>query len=246
MMGKNRDIEERYGIERVGFGGRPGESGQREAFNDMKSYKDRMVEAFRNDYDARRTLESAAMSGKKKAQDILDSGFKSVSDIRNAQNFFEKAAKRHGQGGAFTNASDFIGLTQSMVERDRRKFTEDIEGMISDATSRDDEEDGGGDDIERVSGGSYNDFMQGTFGDRADDISRGWVGETAKATSGFSAGAQDGAGYPTASPVTQDEAAAQDLLASSLRSIASNPEAIAGQKAKQGMYVLDNLYDRKV
>ena len=35
----------------------------------------------------------------------------------------EKAAKRHGQGGDFSSGSDYMGLTQSMVERDRAKQT---------------------------------------------------------------------------------------------------------------------------
>jgi len=130
MMGKNRDIEERYGVERASFGGKPGESGQREAFNDMKNYNDNIVEGFRNDYDARRTLEAAALSGKGKAQKLLDKGFDDVNDVRKAQNFFEKAAKRHGQGGSFSSASDYMGLTQSMVERDRDKQMSKIQGMI--------------------------------------------------------------------------------------------------------------------
>ena len=124
--GKNKDLEERLGIDRLSYGGKPGESGQREAFNDMQSYNDRMVDAARNDYDMRRTLEAAAMSGKQQAQDILDKGFNSIGDIRNAQNFSEKAAKRHGQGGDFSSASDYMGLTQSMVERDRNKQMEAI------------------------------------------------------------------------------------------------------------------------
>ena len=123
MSGKNRDLEERYGVEGVRFSKMDSSSWAEDTEN-RKNYTKNMQEGFRNDYDARRTLEAAALSGKKKAKDILDSGFKNISDIRNAQNFFEKAAKRHGQGGQFSNASDFMGLTQSMVERDRRKFEE--------------------------------------------------------------------------------------------------------------------------
>ena len=123
MKGKNSDLEERYGVEPVRFSKMDGGTWEEDTRN-RENYQKNMVEGARNDYDTRRTLEAAALSGKKKAQDILDSGFKNISDIRNAQNFFEKAAKRHGQGGQFSNASDFMGLTQSMVERDRRKFEE--------------------------------------------------------------------------------------------------------------------------
>ena len=69
-------------------------------------------------------MEASAMSGKKKANKLLDKGFKNIDDVQKWQNFSEKAAKRHGQGGDFSSASDYMGLTQSMVERDRRKQTE--------------------------------------------------------------------------------------------------------------------------
>lgn len=242
MSGKNRDLEERYGVEGVRFSKMDSSSWAEDTEN-RKNYTKNMQEGFRNDYDARRTLEAAALSGKKKAKDILDSGFKNISDIRNANNFFEKAAKRHGQGGDFSNPSDYIGLTQSMVERDRRKFTEDIEGMIADATTRDKNDGDSGPEIERWAGGkSYNDFMAGTFGEeRADEISRGWVGETAKATSGFSAGAQEGAGVETASPQTDNEAAAQGLLAQTVKNITGLEPVTDYGKLKQGQYVLENL-----
>ena len=83
-----------------------------------------MIEGARNDYDLRRTMEAAAMSGKKKATKLQKKGFKDIDDVRNWQNFSEKAAKRHGQGGDFSSASDYMGLTRSMVERDRQKFSE--------------------------------------------------------------------------------------------------------------------------
>ena len=121
FLGKNSDLEERYGVDPVRFARNDGSVKQG---NTMDEYKEKMTEAARNDPDTRRTLEAAAMSGKGKASKILDKGFKSVDDVRNAQNFFEKAAKRHGQGGDFSSASDYMGLTQSMVERDRRKQDE--------------------------------------------------------------------------------------------------------------------------
>lgn len=120
ITGKNADLEKRYGVDPVRFS-RSDDPNWAEDVENRNNYTERMTEGFRKDYDARETLQAAANSGKKEAQEILDSGFKSVGDIRNAQNFFEKAAKRHGQGGQFSNASDYMGLTQSMVERDRKK-----------------------------------------------------------------------------------------------------------------------------
>ena len=83
-----------------------------------------MIEGARNDYDLRRTIEAAAMSGKKKAIKLQKKGFKDVGDVRKWQNFSEKAAKRHGQGGDFSSDSDYMGLTKSMVIRDRNKQDE--------------------------------------------------------------------------------------------------------------------------
>ena len=123
--GKIGKAMDRYGVSNAGFGGKPGEyGGGDESRRRMPEDIDKEIkEAARNDYDTRRTLEAAAMSGKGKAKDILDSGFKNIGDVLNAQNFMGKAAKRHGQGGDFSSGSDYIGLTQSMVERDRAKQT---------------------------------------------------------------------------------------------------------------------------
>ena len=132
LGGYDREME-RYGIKGPTGGGRAlemqGLSGG--DYRDAKDVEKDLINAARNDYDTRRTLEAAAMSGKKKAQDILDSGFRNIGDVTNASNFFEKAAKRHGQGGEFSNVSDFMGLTQSMVERDRRKLNESIDERIA-------------------------------------------------------------------------------------------------------------------
>ena len=123
--GKVGKAMKRYGVSNASFGGRPGEWGGGPSDRQrLPEDVDREVrEAARNDYDTRRTLEAAAMSGKGKAQKILDSGFKDIGDVLNAQNFMGKAAKRHGQGGDFSSGSDYMGLTQSMVERDRDKQT---------------------------------------------------------------------------------------------------------------------------
>ena len=73
------------------------------------------------------TLQSAALSGKKKAQDLIKNGFQNIGDLTNVENFFEKSAKRHGMGGDFSSPSDYVGLSYSMAQRDRRKLLEDLE-----------------------------------------------------------------------------------------------------------------------
>lgn len=89
---------------------------------EMNQLRKDIATAASNDYDLRETLTAASNSGKKKAQDILDKkwNYKDLSGINNALNFQRKAAARHGQGGTFSTASDAMGLTQSMQEREKR------------------------------------------------------------------------------------------------------------------------------
>ena len=123
LSGKNRDLEKRFGVSPVRMSKMDGGTWQEDKEN-RENYSKNMIEGARNDYDLRRTMEAAAMSGKKKAIKLQKKGFKDIDDVRKWQNFSEKAAKRHGQGGDFSSASDYMGLTQSMVKRDRAKQDE--------------------------------------------------------------------------------------------------------------------------
>ena len=123
LSGKNRDLEKRFGVSPVRIS-RPGGPTWEEDTRNRENYQKNMIEGARNDYDLRRTMEAAAMSGKSKAQKLQQKGFRNVDDVRKWQNFSEKAAKRHGQGGAFDSATDYMGLTNSMVKRDRNKQSE--------------------------------------------------------------------------------------------------------------------------
>ena len=122
LGGYDRELE-RYGVEGPRFGGRAQEMTGK-SYRSAEDVEKDIINAARNDYDLRRTVEAAALSGKKKAIDLQKKGFNSIDDVTNWGNFSEKAAKRHGQGGDFSSASDYMGLTKSMVQRDRRKFTE--------------------------------------------------------------------------------------------------------------------------
>ena len=48
-----------------------------------------------------------------------------------------KQQKRHGQGGNFSSGSDYMGLTQSMVERDRNKLVASLSGKSTDENEDD-------------------------------------------------------------------------------------------------------------
>ncbi len=132
---KERQAMERFGLDTNDYGFDGGRAAEMRGGRDVKDYN-QMQEDFkraaRNDYDLRRTMEAAAMSGKGKAQKILDDGFKSPGDVMNAANFSRKAAEKRGVK-SFTSNADYMGLTQSMVERDRRKFNEDIDRRIGNA-----------------------------------------------------------------------------------------------------------------
>lgn len=244
LSGKNSDLEKRYGVGPVKLS-RPGSPTWEEDRENRDNYRKNMQEAARNDYDTRRTLEAAAMSGKKKAQDILDSGFKNIGDIRNAQNFFEKAAKRHGQGGSFSSASDYMGLTQSMVERDREKFSADIDGRIQSeidkAMKGKKDKDGDGEDTGKTKTGSYNDYLKGTFGDDWQGIAYGpgysdskLAADTEKASGGFSDGAKGGAG-------SEAEAGAQAMLAETVNNVVGDRGVMEKGKYRMGSFALSNL-----
>ena len=125
LGGYDRELE-RYGVEGPRFGGRAQEMTGK-SYRSAEDVEKDIIDAARNDYDLRRTVEAAALSGKKKAIELQKKGFKSLDDVTNWGNFSEKAAKRHGQGGDFSSASDYMGLTKSMVLRDRRKHDEAID-----------------------------------------------------------------------------------------------------------------------
>ena len=54
---------------------------------------------------------------------MLKNGFNSVTDVLKANNMMSRWHKNQGNGGDFSSASDFAGLTYNSVERDRAKQT---------------------------------------------------------------------------------------------------------------------------
>ena len=115
--GKLGKAMERYNVEGVHYGHPDGRSGKP---NRTREDVDRdLAAAAMNDYDTRRSLEAAAMSGDKKAKKYAKNGFEDASDVVGANNMFRKWHKKEGNGGDFSSASDFAGLTHAMVQRDR-------------------------------------------------------------------------------------------------------------------------------
>lgn len=128
---KQRKAGERYGINHSDYGfNRPGGGGIQK--KNPQNYGADVAKAAMNDYDTRRSIEAAAMSGKKKAEKYAKDGFSNLEDVTKANNMFRKMHERHGNGGDFSSASDYAGLTYDLVQRDRRKFTEGLEAKSAD------------------------------------------------------------------------------------------------------------------
>ena len=128
---KAKDIQDRWGIAPPSHGVKPDAANWEEQTKHNQTYTDQVQEAARNDYDLRETTAAAARSGKNKAIELEQKGFKDIGDVANWMNFSEKAADRHGQGGDFSSISDWMGLTKSMQKRDRRIQTEGYEKMFA-------------------------------------------------------------------------------------------------------------------
>ena len=137
QLNKNeRKAMEHVGLDTADYGwNRPGQYSDKGDYNDMR--EDFLKEA-RNNYDYRRSMEAMAMSGKKKAEKIAEKGFRSTSDVMNAQNMMRKAHERNNNGGDFSSASDYAGVTYNSVQRDRKKQTQAYDEQYAKTTDLND------------------------------------------------------------------------------------------------------------
>jgi hypothetical protein len=121
----DRQMAKQYGIDVSEYGnqGRPGEN-----YNNKKTYDDLKKDissAAANDYDVRRSLEAASLSGNKKAQKI--GSISNASEAYAATRFMEKTHKnRMGNGGAYDGANDQGGVTSYWVNKDRDKLKDSM------------------------------------------------------------------------------------------------------------------------
>ena len=117
-----RKLLDRYGVEGQRYGGKAMEmTGKR--YRGSDDVKKDLQKAMSQDYDTRRTLEAAAMSGDKKAKKLIKKGFKNFQAMEDTQSYFEKQHKKEGGGGQFSSVNDYMNLTQSMVQKDRNAQT---------------------------------------------------------------------------------------------------------------------------
>ena len=202
------DLARHYGIDIGSFDG------------DTNELARAVATAGTNDYDLREFLTASANSGKNKSQKILDEGwsYKDLTNLNKALNVQRKTAKKHGQGGTFSSASDKMGLTASIQEKERNIFRQDIENSILDSLKTSNNRNKDKKDEQPRYLGSYNDWYPETLEEATD-----------KATNGFNA---DG---------TPAQRSAEELLTKKVNEIAEDPDKQGLSQFRQGMFVLDEL-----
>ena len=127
VMGK-READKRmagqYGVDVSNYGNsyRPGANYTgRKSWDDLK---DDVAKAAANDYDVRRSIEAAQLSGNKKAQKL--GPINSASAAYDAHRFMEKMHGKHVGGGNYDGASDQAGVTSYFVNKDRDNLMESM------------------------------------------------------------------------------------------------------------------------
>ena len=75
-----------------------------------------------NDYDTRRTIEASGLAGDEKATKMAKQGIGNVNQAMAANDYLMNLHKKNGNGGDFSSASDFAGVTHKAVQDDRNKL----------------------------------------------------------------------------------------------------------------------------
>ena len=119
------EMKERYNV-RGAQGGKPDNYGPGSERRDEQDVYNDILAASRNDYDTRRSIEAAALSGNKKAKKLNEGGFNSLNDVAKAQNVLAKLKKKHVGGGGMGGAKNIMGLTDALVTRERERLVEDL------------------------------------------------------------------------------------------------------------------------
>ena len=120
--GKARDMLDRYGVEGYNHG-RTDRGGEYRGIDEVK--KD-LANAMMNDYDTRRTMESAAMAGNKDAKKFAKKGFK-AGNLYAAHDVMRDLKKEYVGGGGMNGAENRAGLTYAAVKADRDNFQSSLD-----------------------------------------------------------------------------------------------------------------------
>ena len=121
---KTDKMGERLGIDKGDFKDYNHSRSDRGLMHNQEKYEEAVRKGMMNDYDTRRGLEAAAMSGDKKAAKIAAKGFANLRQASRGYDYLAKLKKEHVGGGGFHGAKNKAGLTQALVELDREKQDE--------------------------------------------------------------------------------------------------------------------------
>ena len=132
---RENDTLKRYGIN-------PGDYAEAGAISQGRTTKtqtyddmlDELTRRANNDYDNRRMTEAAYMSGNKDAEKYAKGGIGSIKDLHDLQDLQKDWHKEAGNGGNFSSNSDYAGLTNYFVQKDRDVLNESIDSRIAAAT----------------------------------------------------------------------------------------------------------------
>jgi hypothetical protein len=133
---------EKYGVQKSQFEGNGYTNGGRqENFND-EAYQKAVVKAMANDYDTRRSIESAQSAGNKKAQG-LGKGINNLSEAVAAERFMAKThTNKLGATGKYTSANDEGNVTNYWVKKAKENehanlaTIDDMNGLKADMAAR--------------------------------------------------------------------------------------------------------------
>ena len=141
--GRIRELGDRYGVDHrdynINYGRTSG--GGRDYKGGREEYEDAIAKAAMSDYVTRRTMEAQAMAGNKDAKKFAKKGFKNIGKVYEGNELMRDLHKEYGNGGSFSSASDFAGLTYKSVKEDRKVHNEDIDARIAANTPELPEED---------------------------------------------------------------------------------------------------------
>ena len=91
---------------------------------DSKGYNQAIADAMANDYDTRRAMEAARLSGDYDGP----SGISNMGEAYKVNNFMKDTHEANG-GGRFSSANDYAGVANHYVDKDRDNVMSDIEGI---------------------------------------------------------------------------------------------------------------------
>ena len=121
---KVQEMRERYGVKGT-MSVKPSARNLPEHFRDADDVKRDLEEAMANDYDTRRSIEAAALNGNKEAQKMARKGI-SAKNAGRAWDLMKDLKKEYVGGGGMRGAKNEAGLTQAIVEADRKSLLSKI------------------------------------------------------------------------------------------------------------------------